>query len=178
MRDPLVLVYEAMKNAIREVHGKDFIVFDDFPNANEFRKPGKNAASISYISGSLEKGLMREYVPHSIKQNPDRSYTIATETCRMDYILQVSFFAGKKGIAQRLSTEFMAYLEERNGVPLKGDPWGESMEAFLTEAPEPPRGEADLWQCDQAWRCRGKLLTEHVVNRIEVEGFRPKITNI
>lgn len=178
IRDPLVLAYETLKQAIREVHGRNFAVYDDFPNANEFRKMERNAANITYLSGGIEKGLMREFVPHGVRKNTDRTYTVATETCRMDYIMQVSFFANKKGTAERLSTEFMAFVEKQNRLRLKDDEWNEEMEISLIEPPYPPHGGADLWQCDQAWRCRGKLITESVANDIAAENFRPRVRNM
>lgn len=178
IRDPLVLVYETLKQAIKKVHGKEFVVFDDFPNADEFRKKKRNAANISYVSGGIEKGLMREYVPHNMKKNEDNTYTVATETARMDYIMQVSFFADKKGIAQRLSTDFVLYLERLNELALYNDPWNEVMEIFLTEPPYPPEGDTDLWQCDQTWRCKGKLLTDNIASQVEVNKFKPRINNM
>lgn len=178
VRDPLVLVYETLKKAIKDVHGEGFQVFDDFPTEDEFRKENKNAAHISFISGSVEKGLLREYVPHKMSKNEDGTYTVATETCRMDYIMQVSFFASKKGIAQRMSTEFTSYIEERNELPLFNDQWKETMSIFLLSPPPPPHGDVDLWQCDQTWKCSGKLLTQSNVNAIDLKKFKFKIKNV
>lgn len=178
MRDPLVLVYETLKRAIREVHGEQFLVFDDFPNADEFRKTKQNAANISYVSGSNEKGLLREFVPHALKKNEDRTYTVVTETVRMEYMMQVSFFASKKGIAQKLSNEFVTYWEQKNEVDFYNDPWKETMQMFLLYPPLPPRGDTDLWQCDQTWKCSGKLLTESIVSEIDVRNCKFRIKNI
>lgn len=178
IRDPLVLVYETLKQAIKKVHGKEFVVFDDFPNADEFKKKKRNAANISYVSGGIEKGLMREYIPHSFRKNNDGTYTVATETSRMDYIIQVSFFADKKGIAQRLSTKFILYLEQLNELPLYNDTWNEVMGIFLAEPATPPEGDTDLWQCDQTWRCTGKLLTESIVSQVDINNFKPKVKNM
>ena len=69
MRDPLVLVYETLKKAIKTVHGQDFLVLDDFPTADSYRKQNRNAANISFISASSEKGLMREFIPHQTIKN-------------------------------------------------------------------------------------------------------------
>ena len=66
VRDPLVLVYETLKQAIKTVHGQDFLVFDDFPTADSYRKQNKNAANISFVSANSEKGLMREFIPHKV----------------------------------------------------------------------------------------------------------------
>lgn len=178
MRDPLVLIYETLKDTIKKVHGKDFLVFDEFPTSGEFKKQNKNAANISYISGSCEKGLMREYVPHKTRKNEDGTYTVATETLRMDYTIQISFFANKKGIAQKLSTEFVSYLEKVNQIEMLGDIWGEISDIFLVSPVPPPYGDVDLWQVNQTWTIRGKLLTESIVNSIDLKNFKIKINNV
>lgn len=172
-RDPLVLAYEALKMAIKSVHGMDFAVYDDLPDATEFRKR-LPAASISYISGGGEKAFMREFTPHAIKKNAG-TFNVATETTRFEYLIQVSFFDDKKGKAQTLSTAFYTSMEIENEIPLPDDPWGETMQIFLESPPFPPRGKPDLYQCDQTWRCRGKLLTTEVVNAVDVRGFRIRI---
>ena len=123
IRDPLVLVYETLKKAIKTVHGQDFLVLDDFPTADSYRKQNKNAANISFVSASSEKGLMREFIPHKVVKNEnDNKFTVATETLRMEYVIQISFFADRKGIAQQLSTKFINYLERKNALkyPLTG----------------------------------------------------------
>lgn len=56
---------------------------------------------------------MREWIPHKEIKNRD-DFTVATETLRLEYVIQISFFANRKGIAQRLSTKFIHYLEEKN----------------------------------------------------------------
>ncbi len=175
MRDPLVLIYETLKDIIKKVHGKDFLVFDEFPTSVEFKKQNKNAANISYVSGSCEKGLMREYIPHKAEKNKDGTYTVATETLRMDYCIQISFFANKKGIAQKLSTDFASYLESKNEIKLINDKWGEISDIFLAYPIPPPEGEANLYQVNQTWRIRGKLLTDSVVSSIDVKNFRINI---
>lgn len=167
IRDPLVLVYETLKKAIQTVHGENFLVLDDFPMADRFRKEKRNAANISFVSASSEKGLMREFIPHKERSNEDETtITVATETLRMEYVIQISFFAEKKGVAQWLSTKFISYLEEKNELDLEGDVWKESMNVFLLYPPSPPDGEADLWQVSQTWRCSGKLLTEKTVAKV------------
>ena len=126
IRDPLVLVYETLKKAIKTVHGQDFLVLDDFPTADSYRKQNKNAANISFVSASSEKGLMREFIPHKVVKNEnDNKFTVATETLRMEYVIQISFFADRKGIAQQLSTKFINYLERKNALKLEGDKWME-----------------------------------------------------
>ena len=119
IRDPLVLVYQTLKKAIKTVHGQDFLVLDDFPTADRYRKQNRNAANISFVSASSEKGLMREFVPHkTVKNDTDNKFTIVTETLRMEYVIQISFFANKKGIAQMLSTKLIDYLEQKNELDL------------------------------------------------------------
>ena len=178
IRDPLVLVYETLKKAIQTVHGQDFLVFDDFPTADSFRKQNRNAANISFISASSEKGLMREFVPHKTAKNKnDNKFTVATETLRMEYIIQISFFANRKGIAQVLSTKFIHYLEQKNELKLEGDTWQESMDIFLMYPPAPPEGDTDLWQVNQTWQCSAKLLTEEVVDKVEQMNFTGIIKN-
>ncbi len=177
IRDPLVLAYEAIQMAIQTVHGKDFLIFDDLPDATEFKKQ-LPAANISNISSTIEKALMREFEPHKIKNNNNGTYTVATETLRFDYLMQVSFFAHKKGIVQKLSTEFIMYMEEKNELLLPDDFWNETMQIFLQSSPTAPHGEPDLYQCDQTWLCRGKLLTSEIVNSIDVTNLRFKIKNI
>jgi hypothetical protein len=175
MRDPLLAAYKAIGAAIAHVHGVDFPVLDAIPSPTEFKKQ-LPAANITYVSGTSEKALMREHEPHAMKQNPDGTYTVATESNRFDYLLQVSFFAERPGTAQRLSTEFMGYIETVNDIPIPDDPWEESMEIFLVAPPLPPRGEPDVYQVDATYRCRGKLLTESIVNAIDLANFKPKIT--
>lgn len=178
IRDPLVLVYETLKKAIKTVHGQDFLVLDDFPTADSYRKQNKNAANISFVSANSEKGLMREFVPHKIVKNGnDNQFTVATETLRMEYVIQISFFANKKGIAQMLSTKFINYLERENTLKLEGDKWLESMDIFLMYPPAPPEGDTDLWQVNQTWQCSAKLLTEEVVDTVEQMNFIGKIKN-
>ncbi len=179
IRDPLVLVYETLKKAIKTVHGQDFLVLDDFPTADSYRKQNKNAANISFVSASSEKGLMREFVPHKIVKNGnDNQFTVATETLRMEYVIQISFFANKKGIAQMLSTKFINYLERENTLKLEGDKWLESMDIFLMYPPAPPEGDTDLWQVNQTWQCSAKLLTEEIVDKTEQMNFTGKVKNI
>lgn len=179
IRDPLVLVYETLKKAIKTVHGQDFLVLDDFPTADSYRKQNKNAANISFVSANSEKGLMREFVPHKVVKNDnDNQFTVATETLRMEYVIQISFFANKKGIAQMLSTKFINYLERENTLKLEGDKWLENMDIFLMYPPAPPEGDTDLWQVNQTWQCSAKLLTEEIVDKTEQMNFTGKIKNI
>ena len=179
IRDPLVLVYETLKKAIKTVHGQDFLVLDDFPTADSYRKQNKNAANISFVSASSEKGLMREFIPHKVVKNEnDNKFTVATETLRMEYVIQISFFADRKGIAQQLSTKFINYLERENTLKLEGDKWLESMDIFLMYPPAPPEGDTDLWQVNQTWQCSAKLLTEEIVDKTEQMNFIGKIKNI
>ncbi len=178
VRDPLVLVYETLKKAIKTVHGQDFLVLDDFPTADSYRKQNRNAANISFVSASSEKGLMREFIPHKvIKNDNNNQFTIATETLRIEYVIQISFFANKKGIAQMLSTKFINYLERENTLKLEGDKWLENMDIFLMYPPAPPEGDTDLWQVNQTWQCSAKLLTEEVVDRVKQMNFIGKIKN-
>ena len=179
IRDPLVLVYETLKKAIKTVHGQDFLVFDDFPTADSYRKQNKNAANISFVSASSEKGLMREFIPHKVVKNEnDNKFTVATETLRMEYVIQISFFADRKGIAQQLSTKFINYLERKNALKLEGDKWMENIDIFLMYPPAPPEGDTDLWQVNQTWQCSAKLLTEEIVDKVEQMNFTGKIKNI
>ena len=179
VRDPLVLVYETLKQAIKTVHGQDFLVLDDFPTADSYRKQNRNAANISFVSASSEKGLMREFIPHKVVKNDnDNQFTVATETLRMEYVIQISFFANRKGIAQMLSTKFINYLERENTLKLEGDKWLENMDIFLMYPPAPPEGDTDLWQVNQTWRCSAKLLTEEIVDKTEQMNFTGKIKNI
>ena len=178
VRDPLVLVYETLKKAIKTVHGQDFLVLDDFPTADSYRKQNRNAANISFVSASSEKGLMREFIPHKVVKNDNNNqFTVATETLRIEYVIQISFFANKKGIAQMLSTKFINYLERENTLKLEGDKWLESMDIFLMYPPAPPEGDTDLWQVNQTWQCSAKLLTEEVVDTVEQMNFIGKIKN-
>lgn len=179
IRDPLVLVYETLKKAIKTVHGQDFLVLDDFPTADSYRKQNKNAANISFVSASSEKGLMREFIPHKVVKNEnDNKFTVATETLRMEYVIQISFFADRKGIAQQLSTKFINYLERKNALKLEGDKWMENIDIFLMYPPAPPEGDTDLWQVNQTWQCSAKLLTEEIVDKTEQMNFIGKIKNI
>lgn len=179
IRDPLVLIYETLKKAIKTVHGQDFLVLDDFPTADSYRKQNRNAANISFVSASSEKGLMREFIPHkTLKNENNNKFTVATETLRLEYVIQISFFANRKGIAQMLSTKFINYLERENELKLEGDKWAESMNIFLLYPPAPPEGDTDLWQVNQTWQCSAKLLTEKVVDEVEQMNFKKKIKNI
>lgn len=179
IRDPLVLVYETLKKAIKTVHGQDFLVLDDFPTADSYRKQNRNAANISFVSASSEKGLMREFIPHkTMKNENDNNFTVATETLRLEYVIQISFFANRKGIAQQLSTKFINYLERENELKLEGDKWAESMNIFLLYPPAPPEGDTDLWQVNQTWQCSAKLLTEEVVDEVEQMNFKKKIKSV
>lgn len=179
VRDPLVLVYETLKKAIKTVHGQDFLVLDDFPTADSYRKQNKNAANISFVSASSEKGLMREFIPHKVVKNEsDNKFTVATETLRMEYVIQISFFADRKGIAQQLSTKFINYLERKNALKLEGDKWMENIDIFLMYPPAPPEGDTDLWQVNQTWQCSAKLLTEEIVDKTEQMNFTGKVKNI
>ena len=179
IRDPLVLVYQTLKKAIKTVHGQDFLVLDDFPTADSYRKQNRNAANISFISASSEKGLMREFIPHKVVKNENNNqFTVTTETLRMEYVIQISFFANRKGIAQMLSTKFINYLERENTLKLEEDKWLESMDIFLMYPPAPPEGDTDLWQVNQTWQCSAKLLTEEIVDKVEQMNFTGKIKNI
>ncbi len=179
IRDPLVLVYEILKKAIKQVHGQDFLVLDDFPTADSYRKQNRNAANISFVSSSREKGLMREFIPHKIMKNEnDNQYSVATETLRLEYVIQISFFANKKGIAQQLSSKFIAYLEEKNELELENDKWQESMNVFLLSPPAPPEGDTDLWQVNQTWQCSAKLLTVKETEKTKQMHFTGMIKNI
>ncbi len=177
LRDPLVLTYEALKHAIRQVHGEKFLVYDDIPVATELKKQ-LPAANLSYVSGVGEKAFMREFDPHTLKDNENGTFTVVTETLRFDYYIQVSFFATKKGLAQMLSNKFMAIIELENEILIPNDPWGETMQIMLESPPLPPRGEPDLYQCEQTWLCRGKLLTTEVVNAVDITNLRIRTKNV
>ena len=151
-------------------------MLDDFPTADSYRKQNKNAANISFVSASSEKGLMREFVPHKVVKNDNNNqFTVATETLRMEYVIQISFFADRKGIAQQLSTKFINYLERKNALKLEGDKWMENIDIFLMYPPAPPEGDTDLWQVNQTWQCSAKLLTEEVVDTVKQMNFIGKI---
>lgn len=175
MRDPLVCTYQALAAAINSVHGNGFAILDGYPSPLEFKK-SLPAAHIVQVGGTAEKALMREYVPHGIIDNGNGTFTIGTESVRFDYLIQVSFFADKSGIAQKLTNEFLAYIETINEIPIPNDKWGELMQITITAPPTPPRGEPDLYQCDATYRCRGKLITEEVVNAADVRNLKFKIT--
>lgn len=175
IRDPLICAYKAIGKAIQTVHGEQFRVLDEIPNPIEFKKV-LPAANITYVSGTVEKALMREYEPHGMIKNANGTYTAGTEAVRFDYMIQVSFFANKPGIAQRLSTAFMAYVETENEIPVPDDKWNEIMQIFLAAPPLPARGMTDLYQVDATYTCRGRLITEEVVNAIDVSKFKPKIS--
>jgi len=182
MRDPLVEMYKAIKTAVRVVHGAEFIVRDEQPDPTEFtldpkdnNKPVLPGANISYVSGTSEKALMREYEPHGLIDNGDGTYTVGTEILRFDYLIQVSFFAERQGTALRLATEFMVYIETENEIPIQDDKWGETVQIFTKGSPLPPRGETGLYQSDLTFSCRGKLFTEELVSAIDVSKFKPKI---
>lgn len=184
MRDPLVGIYEALRKAIRAVHGGNFVVRDEKPNPVEFKlDSGQSqtqplpAANISFVSGTSEKALMREHEPHGLINNGNGTYTAGTEVLRFDYLIQVSFFAERQGTALRLATEFMAYTETENRIPIPGDKWGESVQIFAEGPPRPPRGETDLYQSDATYSCRGKLIAEETVNAVDVSLFKPKVKN-
>lgn len=173
-RDPLLCAYRAIGEAIYHVHGQNFEIRDDTPSPIEFKKV-LPAANISYVSGTSEKALMREYEPHGVIKNPDGTFTVGTESTRFDYLIQVSFFANKPGTAQRLSTAFMAYIEVENEIPVPGDKWEQTMEIFLAAPPPPPRGEPDLYQVDATYQCTGRLITEQVVRAVDISKFKPKV---
>ncbi|OXM84605.1 hypothetical protein [Paenibacillus rigui] len=174
MRDPLVSVYQSLYAAITHVHGSDFMIYDGTPDPSEFFKK-LPAAHIIYVSGTAEKALMREYEPHGLIDNGDGTFTVGTESCRFDYLIQVSFFGIKPGIAQQLSTRFLAFVEMDNELLIPDDKWGEIMQVFITGPPTPPRGEPDLYQCDATYRCRGKLITEEEVAKIDITNLKFKI---
>ena len=185
MRDPLVSTYKALKAAIRKVHGASFIVRDEQPDPTEFTlssnddvRPNLPAANISYVSGTAEKALMREYEPHGLIDNKDGTFTVGTEAMRFDYLIQVSFYAERPGTTQRLATEFMAYIEGEgdNAIPIPGDLWGEAIQIFTDLPPLPPRGEKGLYQSDLTLSCRGKLIIEEIVTAADVSQFKPKIS--
>jgi hypothetical protein len=182
MRDPLVATYKAIHDAIKTVHGTAFTVRDEQPDPTEFTigqtktvKEILPAANISYVSGTSEKALMREHEPHGILNNFDGTFTVGTEALRFDYMIQVSFYAERQGTALRLATEFMAYIESENEIPIPEDKWETSMQVFTEGPPVPPRGEKGLYQSDLTLSCRGKLITEEVVSAIDVSNFKPKI---
>ncbi|WP_019123637.1 hypothetical protein [Brevibacillus massiliensis] len=175
IRDPLVCTYLAIQSAIRTVHGKEFVVRDDTPNPIEFKKKTLPAANISYVSGNVDKGLMREYEPHGLIDNGNGTFTVGTESALFDYLIQVSFFADRPGKAQQLATAFMASIESENEIPIPGDKWGETMQIFLAAPPNPPRGEPDLYQVDATYQCTGKLITEHIVSAVDLSKFHPKV---
>ncbi|MDR6883024.1 hypothetical protein [Bacillus sp. 3255] len=176
MRDPLLCAYQALSAAISHLHGSDFPVRDGEPNPTEFKKV-LPAAHILLISGTAEKALMREYEPHGLIDNGDGTFTVGTESVRFDYLIQVSFFADKPGRSQRLSNEFLAFIETQNEIPVPEDKWGEVLQIFLTAAPLPPRGKPDLYQCDATYRCSGKLITEDTVSKIDMTNLKFKITS-
>jgi hypothetical protein len=186
LRDPLVLAYKALTQAIQNTLGTDIHVFDGTPNPTEFKKAllGDNsgteqqikAAHLFKVGGSSEKGLMREYIPHGIIDNLDGTFTEGTESIRMDYLIQVSFYANRPGIAEQLNNDFMGYIESNNEISLPGDKWNEQMYIFLEGTPTPPTGEPDVYVVHSTYRCRGKLITEKIVNSIDVSMFHPKVT--
>ena len=184
MSDPLIETYKAIKAAVRTVHGIDFIVRDEQPDPTEFtldpkdkNKPVLPAANISYVSGTAEKALMREHEPHGLIDNGNGTFTVGTDALRFDYLIQVSFFAERQGTAQRLATEFMAYIETENEIPVPDDKWGETVQIFTKAPPIPPRGETGLYQSDLTFSCRGKLITEEIVSAIDVSKFKPKVNS-
>lgn len=184
LRDPLILAYKAIIQAIQTVHGA-IPVFDGDPNPAEFKKAllGDNSgteqlikvAHIFKVGGSSEKGLMREYNPHGLIDNHDGTWTEGTESLRMDYLIQVSFYGNRPGIAEQLSNDFMGYIEAVNEIPLPDDKWNETMYIFTEGTPTPPVGDPDLYVVHATYRCRGKLITERQVGTFDVQNWHPMI---
>lgn len=172
--DPLISTYEAMRAAIRIVHGANFNVTDEMPDATiyELDLP---AANIMLESSKLHKAFMREFVPHSMENNKNGTYTIATETARFDYFIQISFFAPTAGYAQKLSNEFLNYIELRNEVEIPNNKWGDKLTVLLQSAPDAPQGTSGLYWVNQHYKCIGKFITEDVVNAIDVANLRFRI---
>lgn len=177
MRDPLVETYKAIKAVIRVVHGSNFNVRDEEPNPIEF-KVELPAANMTYISGTSEKALMREYEPHGLIDNGNGTFTVGTEVVRFDYLIQVSFFAERQGTALRLATEFLAAIEKENQIVIPGDKWKEVVQIFAGGPPLPPRGQTGLYQCDTTYSCRGKLIIEETVNAIDLANFKPRLGHL
>lgn len=177
IRDPLVLTYETIKKAVKTVHGADFLVIGDLPNDADLKEQ-LPCAKITNISTTSEKAFMREFEPHDIKYNSDGTCIVATEMERLYYIMEISFFASEKEIVQKLSTEFVLYIEQFDELPIINDFWSEKMQIFLETPPTSPYGENGLYQCKHTWLCRGKLIMEEIVKAVDVTNLKFKIENI
>lgn len=176
IRDPLALIYSALKKKIKDVHGEKFYVTDGIPSVSEYKKQ-LPAANISYVSGAAEKAFMREYEPHKLVNNGDGTYMAIYEIMRFSYLIQISFFAKMPGIAQQLSLIFIDVLESNNLLCLD-DTWDSDTNIFLQSPPLPARGEEFLYQVDQTWVCSGKLLHQELVNEIDLKDLYLKIKNM
>lgn len=176
-RDPLLLAYKAVQKAVKKVNGNNFIVRDAYPNPSEAKK-SVPMACIQVVSGSTKKSIMSDYETHDMKKLPDGKWLVCRENLRFYYLLKVTFFDEKLNNVQKLSSDFLAFIEKsENYIDLPDDNWNEKMLIYIEEPPLPPSGEQNLYKVEQSWRCRGKLLIDEVVPSIDVSKIKFKVQN-
>lgn len=176
-RDPLILVYKSVKDAVKSAFGKDFKVTDAFPNPSEIKKTMPSAC-IQIISGSTSKSLMSDYEPHKMKKLNNGKWLVCTENLRFVYTLKISFFSDKLHQLQSISNKFMSFIEEKeNYIKIPDDLWEEEMLIYTEKPPMPPSGEQNTYFTEQEWICRGKLLMEEIVPCIDIKNLKFNIQN-
>lgn len=174
-RDALILVYKAVRDAIKDTLGKDFKVTDSFPNPSEVKK-SLPSASIQVVNGSILKSIMSDYEIHKSKKLSNGQWLVCTENLRFSYTLKVTFFCDKLSNVQIISNKFISFIEKKqNYIRLPDDHWDEDMLIYIENPPMAPIGEPNLYYVEQEWICRGKLLIDEVVPSIDISNLKFKI---
>lgn len=156
-RDPLLLIYEALKAAARAAIGPDITVKADYPSPAYF-KARVPAVGLLKISGTSTDRVTPGDAHVDLPPNQDNSITVVSEYRRYSYLVQLSVFAKSKRERSDLGQSMEEYLQKNRYLSLPGDVFGDFTLITVQGVPHDSQGETGFYQRDYTLKCSGRLL--------------------
>lgn len=156
-RDPLLLVYEALKVAVRTAVEFDITVKAEYPNPAYF-KAKTPAVGLLKIGGTATDRVTPGDVHVTLPANPDGSIIVAGEFRRYSYLVQLSVFTKDKRQRSELGQATEEYLQQNRYLSLPGDQFGDSTLVLVQGPPTDSVGETGFYQRDYTLKCTGRML--------------------
>lgn len=157
MRDPVLLIYEALKVAVRAATGTQMTVKADYPDPSHF-KFKTPAVGLLKISGTARDFVTPGDSHVTLPVNPDGTLPVVGEWKRYWFLLQLSVFTETKRERSEQGQKIEEYLQKKRYHDLPGDPFDDHTVILVQGVPHDSKGEVGFYQRDYTLKCSGKLL--------------------
>jgi len=157
VRDPVLLIYEALKVAIRTATETQITVKADYPDPSYF-KAKTPAVGLLKIGGKARDFVTPGDSHVTLPVNPDGTLPVVGEWKRYSYLLQLSVFTETKRERSELGQTIEEYLQKKRYHALPGDPFGDYTVVLVQGVPHDSKGEVGFYQRDFTLKCSGRLL--------------------